>query len=292
MQFSWSWAVVGTCFLGIAVSEPGIATGSAWPSWRGPTQDGHASDRTVPLEWGRTKNLKWQIDLPGAGNSSPIVWGNRVFLTAAAKDGGERWVICIDRASGKILWQRTAAKGLPQEPVHAWNTHASSTCATDGQRVYAYFGTPGLFCYDLDGKLLWTRDFGRLGASTGWGAGAASPVLLEDLVFVNGDQGALRGQTDEKGIDYGPSWLWALDKRSGEVVWKTPRNQGMGWCTPVIWNGATPPAPPSQGGETGSSPPSQAETGGSPPGGSPSSQGETSGSPPLKGGDRGGGRQE
>lgn len=226
-----------------ANANPGSegAKDPGWPSWRGPTHDGHATDQTVPLEWSRTKNLKWQVDMPGAGNSSPVVWGNRVFLTAATKDGTERWIVCIDRTSGKILWQRTVAKGLPTEPVHAWNTHASATCATDGERVYAFFGTPGLFCYDLDGKLLWSRDFGLLGSSTAWGAGAGSPVLFEDLVFVNGDQGALRGQTDEKGVDYGPSWLWALDKRSGKVVWKTLRNQGMGWCTPVIWSGAGRP---------------------------------------------------
>lgn len=208
---------------------------ASWPQWRGPRQDGHSDDTRAPLVWGQGENLKWRIELPGFGNSSPVVWGERVFLTSATKTGTERWVLCIDRNTGKILWQRTAATGLPAEPVHQWNTHASATCVTDGERVYAFFGTPGLFCYDLDGKLLWKKEFGPLVAATGWGAGAASPVLFEDLVFVNGDQGALRGQRDDKGIDHGPSWLWALNKRSGELVWKTKRDQGMGWCTPVIW---------------------------------------------------------
>jgi WD40 repeat protein len=216
-------------------AEPGNRTDRAWPGWRGPSQDGHSSDPRVPLEWGPTKNLQWQIDLPGFGNSSPIAWENRVFLTSASADGSQRFVLCIDRNSGKILWQRTAATGLHPEPVHPWNTHASATCVTDGQCVYAFFGTPGLFCYDLDGNLLWHKDFGKLSASTGWGAGAASPILFEDLVILNGDQGALRGQVDEKGRNLGPSWLWAMNKRTGDVVWKTPRNQGMGWGTPIIW---------------------------------------------------------
>src|SRR5262245_4106369 len=104
----------------------------SWPGWRGPGQDGHSDDTRVPLRWSRTENLRWQTDLPGVGNSSPVVWGDRVFLTAADPKGTQRWVLCVDRRSGKILWQRTAAKGLPAEPVHAWNTHASATCATDG----------------------------------------------------------------------------------------------------------------------------------------------------------------
>ena len=155
-----------------------------WPQWRGPRQDGHSDDKRAPLVWGQGENLKWRIDLPGFGNSSPVVWQDRIFLTSATKTGTERSVLCIDRNSGKTLWQRTAAQGLPPEPVHDWNAHASATCATDGERVYAFFGTPGLVCYDCQGKLLWKKDFGPLVATNGWGAGAASPVLFEDLVFI------------------------------------------------------------------------------------------------------------
>ena len=218
---------------GAGAAGPGHDPG--WPGWRGPSQDGHSDDARVPLKWGRGENLKWQTDLPGRGHSSPVVWGERVFLTAASKTGSDRWVLCVDRTNGKILWQRGAAEGLPAEPTHAWNSHASATCATDGERVYAFFGTPGLFCYDLAGTLLWKKEFGPLVASTGWGGGAASPVLFEDLVIVNGDHGSRRGQVDEVGKDYGDSWLWALNKRTGEVVWKAKRSQGMGWCTPVVW---------------------------------------------------------
>lgn len=230
VRFRMQLALVA--FLSVAV------TGSAqdtWPSWRGPTQLGHANDARVPLQWSPTRNVQWSVELPGAGNSSPVAWKNHIFVTASSKQGEERWLLCIDRSSGKILWKRTVVEGAPAEPTHAWNTHASATCVTDGQRVVAFFGTPGVFCYDFEGKLLWKRSFGYLGASTEWAVGAASPILFENLVIVNGDQGALRGQKDDKGVDYGPSWLWALDRETGKIVWKAPRNQGMGWCTPVIW---------------------------------------------------------
>jgi outer membrane protein assembly factor BamB len=182
-----------------------------------------------------TENLKWQTDLPGFGNSSPVVWGDRIFLTAATRTGSERYVLCFDRHTGKLLWQQTAAHNVPPEQIHAWNTHASATCVTDGERVYAFFGTPGVFCYDVSGKLVWKREIGKLGCSTGWGVGASSPILYGDLLIVNGDHGGEGGQTDEKRrTNYGPSYLWAFDKRTGAVVWKTERNQGMGWSTPVV----------------------------------------------------------
>jgi outer membrane protein assembly factor BamB len=235
MRFILSFVVAAAALVGLPEGELEAAN---WPRWRGPQGDGHAIDARLPLTWSPTENLRWQVDLPGFGHSSPVVWGDKIFLTSATETGTERYVFCVDRRTGKIVWKQTAAAGLPDEPTHAWNTHASSTCATDGERVYAYFGTPGLFCYDLDGRLLWKKDFGPIRASTDWGGGAASPLLDGDLVYVNGDQGSYRGQKDETGKHYGPSWLWALDKRTGEVVWKTRRDQGMGWCTPVIWKNA------------------------------------------------------
>jgi len=206
---------------------------ATWPRWRGPDQNGHSADTRVPLEWSMTKNLRWQLSLPGYGNSSPIVWGDRIFLTSATKDGAERYVLCVERHQGQILWQRTAAKNAAEGKIHEWNTHAASTPFTDGERVYAFFGNPGLFCYDFEGNLLWQRQFGKFGCSTGWGIGAASPILFEDLVIVNGDHGA-QGSQEEKGKAYGPSWLWAMNKKTGEVVWKAERNQGMSWGTPAV----------------------------------------------------------
>lgn len=215
----------------------GIAADSSaanWPCWRGPAQDGHSSDTRVPLKWSASENLKWQVDLPGFGNSSPIVWGDRIFLTSATKDGNERWVLCLDRKHGKMLWQKSVGKGFPPEKTHNWNTHASATCVTDGERVYAFFGNPGVYCFDLDGKQLWQQSIGKLGCATGWGISGASPVLCDDLLIINGDHGGLGSQKDERGSDFGPSYLWAFNKQTGEIVWKTPRNQGMGWSTPLV----------------------------------------------------------
>jgi outer membrane protein assembly factor BamB len=233
------FALVYCPFVVSAADAPARPT-AYWPMWRGPDQNGYASDTRAPLEWSATKNLRWQIDLPGFGNSSPIVWGERVFLTSATKDGTERHVLCVDRRDGKILWKDTAYKGPREGKIHEWNTHASASCVTDGERVYAFFGTPGVYCYDFAGKQLWKRDFGKMDTSTEWGVGAASPALCDELLIVNGDHGAegaqrgsaRGGKGPEK--DYGPSYLWALNKTTGAIVWKTERNQGMGWSTPIV----------------------------------------------------------
>ncbi len=233
-------SVLPSAELRSADAKPEAKAAAAWPNWRGPQQDGYSTDTRVPLDWANDKNLKWKIDLPGLGNSTPIIWGDRIFLTSATKDGGERYVLCVERSSGKVLWKETAAKDAAGERLHEWNTHASASCTTDGERVYAYFGNPGVFCYDFNGKLLWKQSLGKLGCSTGWGIGAASPCLFEDLVIVNGDHGGMGKQKDtprtggRTEVDYGPSYLWAFNKKTGEVVWKTERNQGMSWGTPIV----------------------------------------------------------
>src|SRR5262245_17883393 len=104
----------------VLVAGAQAAATPRWAGWRGAEHDGHADDAHVPLQWSPTENLAWQVDLPGPGNSSPVVWGDRVFLTAASAKGTERWVLCVDRKHGQVLWQQTAAQGLPPEPVHEW----------------------------------------------------------------------------------------------------------------------------------------------------------------------------
>ncbi len=163
-----------------------------WPQWRGPSGQGYSDDARVPLKWGEKENVLWKSKLPGAGNSSPIVWGDRVFLTAAKADGRERYVLCLRAADGKVLWQETAAKDDAPEKKYPWNTYASPSCTTDGKHVYAFFGTTGLFCYDLDGKLVWKQSFGVFTNSMGWGIGA-SPFLFEDLVIQNCDNDGAAG---------------------------------------------------------------------------------------------------
>ncbi len=204
-----------------------------WPQWRGPSGQGYSDDAKVPLTWSEKDNLLWKTLLP-AGNSTPIVWDDRIFLTSASADGGERRVLCVSATDGKVLWQQTASRGVDPGKTHAWNGYASASCATDGERVYAFFGTPGLFCYDMEGKLLWKHDFGVFTSEAGWGT-AASPFLFEDLVIQNCDNdGVAALPAGSKAELAAPMALVALDRRTGEVRWSTPRNQGRGFSTPRL----------------------------------------------------------
>src|SRR5207248_1468919 len=143
---------------------------------RGPSGDGHSAERGLPLEWD-AKAIAWRTPLRGSGQSTPVVWGERVFLTSAVDAGRTRLVTCVDRRSGKVLWEKEAWNGSP-EPSHAQNGWATATCATDGERVVAFFGKGGLHCYSVDGEPLWSRDLGSFPGE--WGT-AASPVIVGDL---------------------------------------------------------------------------------------------------------------
>jgi outer membrane protein assembly factor BamB len=189
-----------------------------WPSWRGPQGNGHSSESGLPIHW-NAKSVHWKTALPGQGQSSPAIWGNRIFLTSALENGRKRIVLCVDRLKGGILWQQEAWSGDP-EKSHAMNGWASATCATDGERVIAFFGKGGLHCYTVEGKLLWSRDLGAFAGA--WGT-SACPILVGDLVIQNCD--ALKD-----------AFLVALDKRTGKTVWKTPRAvpEKGGWSTPVL----------------------------------------------------------
>jgi outer membrane protein assembly factor BamB len=190
-----------------------------WPRWRGPEGTGHTAETDLPVKWD-AKSIVWKTALPGQGQSSPVVWGERIFLTAALERGRERVVFCVDRRDGKILWQQSAWKGEP-EKSHAMNGWASATCCTDGERVVAFFGKGGLHCYSADGKHLWSRtDLGRFDGP--WGTGA-SPILYGDLVIQNCDA-------------QGEAYLLAVNKVDGKTVWKTPRPapERGGWSTPVL----------------------------------------------------------
>ena len=200
-----------------------LATGplhaNDWPHWRGPLGNGVSLDATPPVEFSPTKNLLWKVEIPGRGSSSPVVQGDRVFVTAAVPVAGsndmfEFRVLCLDRATGKERWSRTAITAKPHE-----GTHQTSPC-TDGERVYAHFGSRGLFCYTLDGAPVWDRDFGDMKVRNGFGEGS-SPTVHGDLVLVPWDH-------------EGPSMLFAVDARTGKTVWETPRDEPTGWCTPLV----------------------------------------------------------
>lgn len=189
-----------------------------WPGWRGPQSNGHTKETSLPTKW-NAKSVVWKSELPGEGQSSPVIWGDRIFLTSALDKGKKRLVFCVDRKSGKILWQDEAWSGTP-EPSHKMNGWASATCATDGERVIAFFGKGGLHCYSADGKKIWSRDLGAFAGP--WGT-SACPLLVGNLVIQNCDATA-------------DAALVAVDKRTGKDAWRTPRPTPLkgGWSSPVL----------------------------------------------------------
>lgn len=188
-----------------------------WSGWRGPQQNGHASDTDLPISWG-PESVAWEVPLPGNGQSSAVVAGDRIFLTSALESGRQRLLMCLNRKDGKLLWSDTVWTGDP-EPTHNMNGWASATCVTDGERVYAFFGKGGgLFCYSVDGEQLWNKPLGEF--SGPWGT-AACPVLFRDFVIQNCD-----ADTN--------AFIAAFDKQTGNEVWRTKREDARGWSTPIV----------------------------------------------------------
>jgi outer membrane protein assembly factor BamB len=219
-----------------------------WTQFRGPNGDGVTKAGQLPAEWDKDKNIQWKAALPGFGWSSPVVWGDKVFVTTAVSDkqkkpssgaggfgkGGGfgknpqppdttyQWqVYCLNAADGKVVWKQTAAERRPTIPIHGTNTYATETPVTDGERVYAYFGMTGVFCYDFEGKQVWKADLGSYRMALGYGTGS-SPVLDDGRLFIQCDN-------EEK------SFLVALDAKTGKELWRTPRPERTGWSTPLIW---------------------------------------------------------
>lgn len=191
---------------------------SNWPRWRGPQGTGHTDEKGFPITWDE-KGVLWKTPIKGRGQSSPIIWGDRIFLTSALGDGKQRLVICFDRRTGKVLWEQEAWTGSP-EPTHVMNGWASATCVTDGDHVYASFGKAGLHCYTIEGKHVWSRELGNFLSKTKRGT-AASPVLAGNLVILNGDS-----ESDP--------FLFGIDKLSGKTVWKVDRPAREGYSTPIL----------------------------------------------------------
>ena len=213
-----------------------------WPHWRGPTGNGVAPKADPPTEWNEKKNLRWKLALPGLGHSTPIVWRDRVFVTAAvpfgdavAPSAGHRdgehdnqeavrrqkfLVLAIGRADGKIVWQRTVKEGLPHESGHRTGSLASHSPVTDGERVYASFGSNGLYALDWDGRPLWQKDFGPMHSLHAHGEGS-SPALHGETLIVNWDH-------------EGSSFVVALDTRTGKERWTSAREEITSWSTPLV----------------------------------------------------------
>ena len=221
-----------------------------WPSFRGANASGNGDGQNPPTNWDAAKNsnIVWKTEIPGLAHASPIVWGNKLFVVTAVSSSPKgkfrhglfgdvdsdtdlskhAWkVYCLDKKTGKILWERTASEGVPKVKRHIKSTHASPSPVTDGKYVVAFFGSEGLFCYDIDGKLVWKQDLGMLDSGWffdpdyQWGM-ASSPIIYKDQVIVQCDL--------QKG-----SFIAAFDVKTGKQLWKTQRNEIPSWGSPTIF---------------------------------------------------------
>ncbi len=234
-----SLVAFATALITAVSAAPDPASEKFWPQWRGPYASGVSKTADPPVEWGETKNLRWKVEIPGRGSGTPVIWGDKVFVLSAvpvgvdaaaahAARGGiqprvpHRFVVmALDRKTGKTIWERTAREVAPHEGSHPqWGTWASSSAMTDGQHVYAYFDSFGLYAYDMDGKLLWEKDLGDKKMRQEFGEGQ-TPVLHGNRIVVQWDH-------------QGPSFITALDAQTGNEIWRTERQEIDSWGTPLV----------------------------------------------------------
>lgn len=238
------WAQLPT-----AAAEPSAADRN-WPQWRGPLCTGAAPAADPPVSWSETSNIRWKVKLPGTGQSTPVVWEDYVFVQTAVPTGrrvesggaatpsapapGGRSMstpkptelyqfvlLCLDRQTGQTLWQKIACEQAPHEGHHRTDgSFAAASPITDGKHVFAFFGSRGLYCYDMQGNLQWLQDFGDMRIAMSFGEGS-SPALAGEVLVVNWDH-------------EGDSFIVALDKNTGKTLWKVPRDERTSWSTPLI----------------------------------------------------------
>lgn len=242
--------ILQSCFVAIVLAS-GISSADAqdkaafssnWPEWRGLYNTGAVQGGNTPVEFSETKNVKWKIEIPGKGHATPIVWGNQIILQTAVPtdkkvekaDAGQAsqmapnqtdlvhqfMVISVDKNSGKTNWKTIVKEELPEERTHELSSWASNSPCTDGENIFAYFGSRGLFCLDMNGKVIWDRDFGQMEIVASFGEGS-SPAIYGDKVFVQWDH-------QQK------SYLYALDKKTGKEVWTAEREEITSWATPLV----------------------------------------------------------
>lgn len=203
----------------LSVVVPTPDAGDHWPRFRGPTGMGLTGLKELPTKWSEKENIAWRAPISGKGNSSPVVWGDRIFVTSSSPDGKVRTLHCYSVTDGKKLWSSDAPPAAPETPVRDKNGYASATPVVDGERVIAFLGSVGLVCWDMNGKQLWHYNDFKVGNVHGTGA---SPVLYKDLVILWQEQ----NQNDPL--------LLGLNKKTGQLVWKASRPRAMGWNTPLI----------------------------------------------------------
>ncbi|MEZ6016465.1 MAG: PQQ-binding-like beta-propeller repeat protein [Planctomycetota bacterium] len=198
-----------------------------WPNWRGPDTNGVARSERAPTVWSEDKNIRWKVAVPGLGSSTPIVWGDTLYVTSAIEAEGaepngvqEFTVFALDRKDGSTKWRTKVAETVPHESIHKTNTQASSSPITDGEHIIAFFGSRGLHCLDMQGKVLWSKDLGRMQTRNQFGEGA-SPALYRDTIVV---------VWDHEGEDF----IAAFDKATGKEKWRQKRDEVTTWSTPLI----------------------------------------------------------
>ena len=234
-------------FMGSILLSQAVASeyNESWPTWRGPLFSGEAVKGNPPTVWSETENVKWKVPIPGSGLSTPVIWGDQIFITstvstdkkapasAQAKPKAGGWmqpklpeyiqqfvVYSIDRNTGKIIWQKTVSEQFPHEGTHNDGTWASPSCVTDGEHLIASFGSYGLYCFDLKGNLIWEKDLGDLFIRMAFGEGS-SPALYKKYLIVKWDH--------EK-----DSYIYVLNKTNGDIIWKKSRDEATSWSTPLV----------------------------------------------------------
>jgi len=227
-----------------AASDPGqsiedVTAQRFWPQWRGPHATGVSKFANPPSEWSETKNIRWKVEIPGRGSSSPVIWGDRLYVLSAVPSGvagaaahqprggiaprdTHRFILlAVDRRTGRTIWERTATEAKPHEASHQENgTYASSSAITDGRRVYAWFESQGMYVYDMDGQLLWSKDLGDKTMRNQFGEGS-TPVLAGDRLVIVWDH-------------LGGSFIVALDASNGRELWRQSRDEIDTWATPLV----------------------------------------------------------
>lgn len=230
----------------ISLTEKGLTEEPNWGQWRGPSGTGVAVDADPPTEWSEDKNIRWKVEVPGEGHSTPVIWGDRIFLTTAIPHGEklapkysgapgahdnraitqrQKYVaLAINRHNGKTLWEKILQDNLPHEGGHQTASLASNSPVTDGKHVFAYFGSQGLFCLDMEGRVQWQVTLGVQQTKHGHGEGS-SPALYQSKLIVNWDH-------------EGQSFLLALDKSTGREIWRVDREEVTSWATPIVFEHA------------------------------------------------------
>jgi len=214
-----------------------------WPEWRGLYNSGSAAGGNTPVEFSETKNIKWKVEIPGKGHATPIIWGNQIIIqTAVATDKKPEnadaaksaspmapnvtdlvhlfKVISVDKVTGKINWQTTVKEVMPSERTHELGSWASNSPVTDGENIFAFFGSRGLYCLDMKGTVKWERNFGQMDIVASFGEGS-SPAIFKDKIYIPWDH-------------QGKSFLYALDKKTGKEAWTAPREEITSWATPLV----------------------------------------------------------